>query len=45
MRNIDIFYIELIFFIIMRHAGGQPDHSQGKWPEVMNSFISWSMKN
>ena len=35
--------LEHNFFPIQ--SNGQTDHSQGKWPEVMNSFIGWSMKN
>ena len=24
-------------------SDGQPDHRQGKWHEVMNSFVNWSI--
>lgn len=33
--------LEHNFFPIQ--SNGQPDHSQGKWPEVMNSFLNWSI--
>lgn len=36
-------YSNLEYNFLPVQSDGQPDHSQGKWPEVLNSFVNWSI--